>query len=571
MLSLRASSPPPARQATPPDRPVPAFGEILRALLITGAFATVLLLFGPPPGDEPAHLYRTMLIEKGYFAWDNLWYGGSHLVLTYGPLYHTIATVLGHSALTMVGVLASSGAFAALVLREFGRSAIWPARAFAAGAVLPFVSGTFPYSLGIAFALGTLLGLQRSRPVLAIISAAFCLAFSPLAFAFLCMVLVAVVIARKRLGRSGVAVGAAIGVLAAIDVLFVSLLDGSGRYPFDWWSLLAVSGVAVSGAVLAWRDPKTRVIGAIFGLWMVAALGCFVVASSIGENITRLNQIALPLMLLTCVLVKWQPRWLAIVGLFLAFGYNVGPYIGNFAWQERSSESAKEEYWEPAISYLEENHSPNYRIEVVPTQAHWEAYFFPKAGLPLVRGWYRQTDMVRNEVLYRNDITPAQYLDWLQRNGVQHVVLPDVRLDYYTGREEREMVNSAATGLIKVFQTADLAVYRVPDPDPLLTGPGLGEITEVSHNRIRGSVSVAGSYLLRMSWSPYMKVTAGSACVQEAGRGEIEVHAFAAGPFELEVKPSASRMLHALTGDHHCPRDPDSASGGTKTQSHGTG
>ena len=71
-------------------------------------------------------------------------------------------------------------------------------------------------------------------------------------------------------------------------------------------------------------------------------------------------------------------------------------------------------FWQPAISFLQRHHQPGYRVEVVPTAEHWEAYWIPKAGFALARGWYRQLDAVDNRVLYRRHLTAPAYREWLQ-------------------------------------------------------------------------------------------------------------------------------------------------------------
>jgi len=39
-------------------------------------------------------------------------------------------------------------------------------------------------------------------------------------------------------------------------------------------------------------------------------------------------------------------------------------------------------------------------VEAVDTAEHWPAAYLPDAGIPIVRGWYRQSDFPQNELLY---------------------------------------------------------------------------------------------------------------------------------------------------------------------------
>ncbi len=80
---------------------------------------------------------------------------------------------------------------------------------------------------------------------------------------------------------------------------------------------------------------------------------------------------------------------------------------------------------------------PGYRVEVVPTAEHWEAYWIPKSGLPLARGWYRQLDVGDNPTLYANDLDAAAYRHWLRSDAVRYVLLSKTApLDWDGGPQE---------------------------------------------------------------------------------------------------------------------------------------
>src|SRR5205814_3190235 len=46
----------------------------------------------------------------------------------------------------------------------------------------------------------------------------------------------------------------------------------------------------------------------------------------------------------------------------------------------------------PAIRFLRAHEQPGFRVEVVPTAEHWEAYWIPKSGFPLARGTTRSEE-----------------------------------------------------------------------------------------------------------------------------------------------------------------------------------
>ena len=71
--------------------------------------------------------------------------------------------------------------------------------------------------------------------------------------------------------------------------------------------------------------------------------------------------------------------------------------------------SSGDSFWQPAVAFLHRHAKPGYRVEVVPTAAHWESYWIPKAGFPLARGWYRQLDVADNPALYAEHLDASAY------------------------------------------------------------------------------------------------------------------------------------------------------------------
>ena len=69
-------------------------------------------------------------------------------------------------------------------------------------------------------------------------------------------------------------------------------------------------------------------------------------------------------------------------------------------------------------------------MEAVDTKEHWAAAYLPDAGIPIVRGWYRQSDFPQNELLYDKTLGPRAYEAWLRSQGVRYVLLPDAQPDY---------------------------------------------------------------------------------------------------------------------------------------------
>jgi hypothetical protein len=513
-----------------------ARGEAARAALVALVVGLALVLFGPPPGDLPAHLYRTELVRDGVLVWDTFWYAGHYPLFAYSLLYYFPAAWLGNDLVALAVVVAAAALFASLAEREWGTAARWPARVFAVVACGPLFTGTYPYAAGLATGLGALKAAQLGRRWTAVGLAALTLGLSPLAFLFLCLTAVAAVLARgPRLDRTAVVVGGSLLALGLLQGTLLLLYRAEAEYPFFRLSeLLSVILLSAACAALALRAERGRVLAAVFGLWALAAVVAFVVPSPIGENVTRLRGIVLPLALVSAALAAYRPRWLAGFAVASALAYTLVPYVGA-ALHRGDTRSAEASFWEPALDFLAERSTPDYRVEVVPTGDHWEAYWVPRAGFPLARGWYRQLDIAQNPLFYDAPLEPEAYRDWLARLGVRYVLLPETQLGRIGEEREAELLRSGRAGLVEVERAGEVTIYEVPDATPILTGPGEARLTALDHDRIEGEVGVAGTYRLAVRWTPTWRVTAGDVCVDEGPDGMTQVVATAPGAFTLGV------------------------------------
>jgi hypothetical protein len=518
--------------------------EILIAGALACAGAALLVVLAPPTGDAPAHLYRTLLVREGVYVWDNLWYGGHYPLASYSLLYYLPAALVGNLPLVFAAVVVSAALFASIVEREWGEAGIWPARAFAILAAGPIFVGTYSYALGLAAGLAALRSLQGGRRLLAAGAAALTLGFSPLAFVFLCIVLLALVLVR-RVGRHTVAFGAALGGIAAVQLGALVFFPSSGPYPFRVLELAAVLTVSVLGAELARRSRHGALLGAFFLVWGAASILMFAVSTPVGENLTRLRSVVFPVMLMTAFLARFRPRWLTGLALSAALVYNVAPYAGA-ALDRTDVRASHRAFWAPAVTFLAERSSPNYRVEVVPTFDHWEAYWLPRAGVPLARGWYRQIDIARNEFFYDKPLTATMYRAWLRGMGVRFVVLPNTRLGQKGEEREAALLRSGRSGLSRVFVSPQLRIFEVPRAQAILTGPGSPIVTRLDHAGIEGRLPAAGSYRLKIRYTRYWRVKAGEVCVEHARGGMTVLRATRPGPFSLAVPEGPAALVRSL-------------------------
>jgi hypothetical protein len=511
-----------------------ARGEVVLAGLLAAASALAIVALAPPGGDSAAHLYRTLLVQDGAALWDELWFAGHYPLASYSLLYYLPAALLGNLPVVVAAVVASAALFAGLAHEEWGDAACWPARAFGVAAAWPLYTGTYSYALGLACALACLRLLQLRRPGFGLLAAALSLAASPLAFAFLVLALAAVALARGRPGRLELAVLLGLLALAGLQLAALTLFPQEGRYPFSPVSLAGALGVAALGTALSLRVERARILAAFFVLWGLANLAAFFVTTPFGDNVTRLRGLVFPLVLLAALLARFRPRPLAVAALALALFLNVGPDISALPKRAEDARPAQEAFWRPALDFVAARSGSDYRVEVVPTFGHWEAYWVPRAGVALARGWYRQIDLAENPELYRNPLRPAEYRAWLRRHGVRFALVPNARLGALGARREAELLGSGLAGLRPVFRSRDWTIYELAGATPILTGPGRPRLHELGHARIAGRTTAAGTHRLRARWTPYRHVAAGDVCLAPARDGTTLLVARKPGPFALE-------------------------------------
>jgi hypothetical protein len=211
-----------------------------------------------------------------------------------------------------------------------------------------------------------------------------------------------------------------------------------------------------------------------------------------------------------------------------------------------SALAATPAFWRPVTRFLKARHGPVFRVEVVPTANHWEAYYLPHAGIALARGWYRQLDIADDAALYAPKLTPASYRRWLREHAVRFVVLPHTALEAVDAQREARLLKSGTSGLRLVERTDHETVYALPRPTPLLTGPGRAAVTVLQSSRIEGYADRAGTYFLRVRYSPYWSVTRGSVCVMRGRSAMTRIRANRPGRFTIQADETPASLIATL-------------------------
>ena len=524
--------------------PSPIAREALLAAVLGAAASAALVWLGPLGGDFAAHLYqRTLFIEHGFALWNNFWYAGRYSFVNYSIVYYPLAALLGIRLLAVLTVTVGAAAFAVLVSREWGAAARWSSRTFALACAAVVLTGEFPFALGIAFALLALCALQAGGRVSFGLLVLLTAATSPLALLLLCVVFVGIAVERRRHDPRFRERAALVATICLGEVVLWRAFPGGGHYPFSLAEAAAAFIFCGFGLVLTWRVEAARLLRYVFLVYLCACAVLFVVPTSVGEDIARLRFVAIPIAVLALSLRSWRPRPIVFLALALAISWNVSSLAATVA-TSADDPAADASYWAPAVDFLKTHLTPSYRVEAVDTAGHWPAVYLARAGIPLARGWFRQNDFPQNRVLY-DSLGPRAYRHWLRSLGVRYVVLSSATPDY-SARREQQLLESGASGLSLVFWSPTLAIYQVPRPKAIVTGPGRARILSFQTSGLVLDLARAGDYRVAVSYSPYWSPSSG--CVSEAKDGMVRLRVTRPGRLALRFAVKASTALEAVAG-----------------------
>ena len=487
----------------------------LGAALIAGFLALGLVLFGPPGGDAAAHLYMTQAWrDHGWQLWDNFWYSGRYAQVNYSLLFYPLAALLHPTTVVVASCAGAAGAFAALLRRRWPTLATGPSLAFALLVPLAVVAGTYPFLLGLAIALGTILALQAGRPYLALAGVLATGLAHPLALAFLLVVLLAIAVVHARLvaeppqpgpGRRGHGRGGDPGPAAA------GLLDGRRALPVRSQGRPGDRRVLRRGAA---ADPRTArpalPAGGVRGLR--GPRGRRLLALVAGGRQRGAADAADG-----GAAADAAPRRPRLPPARHRRGAGGGGAAvagaagrGRLAHRHRVARPGREllvpgdRVGQRAPGAQPAGAGGRDRRQLgglLPGPAGRPAgpRLVPPGRLPRQRGALRAPD------------GPQLSRRWLRRTGVHYVFLPDDPLDYSAGNEA-ELLRSGESGLREVAQVGGWTVFELPKPTPIATPADGISIVSLTSDAVTLRVERPGTYRLRLRYTPYWSVEQGYAC-----------------------------------------------------------
>jgi hypothetical protein len=530
-----------AEQAVPlaAERMVPL------ALMAASVLVVAWLLVAPDSPDLAAQVYRVRLFEHGGFSmWDDNWYAG-HSLPGYSLLFPWLASMLGMRLVGALAVIASTWGFERLMSAVYGRRAHWAAVCFALAAAGDLWIGRLTFALGVALGVLAVLALVRERPPLAALLAALCAAASPVAGLMVGLAGTTHMVAERRLRAAMALTAPPLAVIAVLEGLFPE----GGWEPFAASSLIAT--LAVTAAYL-YAMPRRERLLRIGGTLYIPVVLLSLLHTPMGSNVERYGVLlAAPLLVAGASRSGWHGRGRPVV----AVGAALGGILVWTAWGPvRESEgvagdpSTKMAYYAPLERFLATHGGPLVRVEVPFTHSHWEAALLAPE-VSLARGWERQLDTKYDPLFFAGKLTASAYRDWLDRQGVGYVALPDARLDTSAVREG-SLVRHGLPYLREVLHTAHWRVFVVRRPAPLASWPA--RLVEMGHDEFRLTFARAGTSLVKLHYTPYWRPLMGAACVTAAREGWTLVRAARAGTVMVAARFSVARALGLGEGPGQC-------------------
>lgn len=523
--------------------------EWLPAVALSTVLAAVMLAWNPQVGDLAAQVFRTELFQRaGLAIWNSSWYAG-HYLLTYSVLFPPLASVLGPQVVGAIAVVVSAYFFDRLVRDRWGAAARWATLWFAAGVVTLLADGQLTFALGVAFGLAALRYLQVGRSRSALVAGAGCALASPVAAVFLAGVVLAGSLERGRpVNRIALWVA---GVALILIVLPNLAFPEPGQFPFAFSSYVAIP-LWCGGALYVTRElaREERQLRWVLVGYVLASTLLWLAPNPVGGNAVRLGALFGGPVLAAALLAR-RPRvsaWALAAVMAGGLYWQVTASVSQIA-RSVGDPSTAPAYFHPVSRWLRDHGAQGARIEVPPTADHWESvYLAPE--FDLARGWLRQLDTTRDDIFYdEGALTSRSYGEWLRRNAVSYVALPNAPLDY-SSLAERQLILSSPHYLAPRWHSANWRVYAVRNPDPMVEALGSSGARTLWVGRQSFGLDVTrpGEFLVRVSFTPYWSIERGAGCILRRGEW-TQVRAAHSGVIRVSANFSFASALGAMTGE----------------------
>ncbi|MCW2540700.1 MAG: hypothetical protein JWN95_2425 [Frankiales bacterium] len=512
------------------------------ALIATGVAALLawgFLLLPPMNTDMAAQLARADFARHYPVSIiDFRWYGGT---VVYGY------TLWAAAAMAAVGTKVA-GAIAAVIGTWYTTRLLQrlkPVRAVFGGIaaaitqVANVTEGRVTFALGLACGLIAVTLFTTTRMprwagiALAALFSLLCGGASPVA-ALLLWVAGGVALLMRRPGAAATLI-----LPSALTVGITSVIFGDGgQQPFSFLDCLKSVVALVIVLITVPRRCRAIRLGAALGIVMV--LAAFLLATPVGSNANRLSMLfALPVV---ATFIQWRSRWLTALALIGVLAVQLPLNTGDVASLGKASGYSG--YYNPVIQAIRAQPLLTGRVEVPDLEGHWDAVYLAR-GVPLARGWLRQTDVrLNDDVFYRQLPNINSYRTFLNANAVEYVAVPDAKLTKF-GKPEYELIKSGLPYLSPIWRNQHWTLYKVIGFNSLVDHPST--VRSMTPNAIVLAVPKQTSVLVRLRWHPWlgMESTDKGSCIGQDGL-YVRLHTRLGGSYTLNSK--------VPIGTGHCPK-----------------
>jgi hypothetical protein len=527
--------------------------RIVWLILLPVAGITGLMLLLQATGvvgwDAAAHLYKIALLRdhKSVF-WDNSWYGGAYSIISYGVVFYYLAQFVSYTLLVGVSTGLLPLFFYLYFRRVYRVESYLPAIVLAVLLALYLANGQDPFLFAMSFVMLGMVLVAYDRPALAAVALAVALFANPLAIVVAAIFLSADFIARPERHRLYMKLALYVAPFAIAKAVLMVLFAEASSYIYYAPQALLFAGFGLSGFVLARmsRDPERHAKEVLFLTFTVAALATVLVPGNpLGGNVGRTFFLfGVPLLL--SVRKVYLPKFVVvpiIVGFAIAQVASPARHYVHVA----DLPSTRAAFFAPALQFAGTHFDPNYRFHVVALDTHWEAYYFSINDYLITRGWYRQQDAVHNDIFATKTFSAAEYVAWLRSMGAKFIFLPKAPLDISGAREAALLASVPA--FTPVYDGPQWTVYRLADPQPIampMSRAGSIRVLYVDHASAYFAVGRPGTYLVKISYSPYWQVTSGLGALSESQSGFLVLHAQEGGFYGMRVQVDLESMGHVM-------------------------
>ena len=511
---------------------------ILGSVGVIVATTLVMRLAGVAGWDTPAHLYKIAeLRQGGSLLWDNEWYGGVYQMVSYGFVFYWLAQFVNYGFLVVASAAVLPVLFYAYMRRVYDVTSFVPAATLAGVLAVYLANGQDPFLFALALGMGGLVMETYDQRLVAALLVGVAGFANPVSVTLCGIFFTAQYLARpERRASLRRLVVYLLPFLAARVVLALFFWE-TATYSYRPIEVLIYVTFGIVGALAARLscDPERSAKETLFLTFAGVSVAAAVLPPNpMGGTFGRFFFVFGVPLLLTLRRVALPRALIVVVVAGAALGQLIVPATHFVSHAEGAS--AKPDFFAPALAFAATHHNADYRFHVVALSNHWEAYYFPVDDFAITRGWYRQSDALHNDLLNQSSFSAGQYVAWLHQMGVKYVFLPNAPLDLSGAQETALLVGDPRFAV--VYRDPDWTIFRLRGARPIVQpgrGAGAADVLALDHESIALRVSAPGSYVVKVSYSPYWQVASGMGTLTRSRRDFIVLHARMAGEVDLRM------------------------------------